>query len=191
MKRIPYLHHINQQTFQLVLPKTDVFSTGGMETKLLAAQNANRIGALTVIASGLEKNIIQKVVAGEDVGTLIGHPESKSQIKDKRKQWIAFFHKPQGVLMVNECTLPILLHQGKSLLPVGITHVQGEFPVGALVEIKDPQGAVIAKGFTQYDSDDLTKIQGKKTTEIADILGHKDYDEVIHRDNLVLITEDE
>jgi glutamate 5-kinase len=192
-ERIPYIPHITQQTFNLVQPKaqTQTLSTGGMQTKLLAAQNANRINALTVVASGMQKNIIQKVMMGEDVGTLIGHQDNKNHIKDKRKQWIAFFHKPQGVLRINECAVPMLIKEGKSLLPIGITDVEGDFTVGALVDVHDPKRRLIAKGFTQYSSHDLKQIQGKKTDEIIHILGHKDFDEVIHRKNLVLTHEED
>ena len=91
MRRIPYIAQVTHKTFSLVQPKKNALSTGGMQTKLLAAQNANRIGALTVIASGTQKNIIQKIIEGEDVGTLIGEMQNVRLIKEKRKQWIAFF----------------------------------------------------------------------------------------------------
>lgn len=191
MQRIPYISEITPKTFALVQPKKNALSQGGMQTKLIAAQNANRIGAYTVIACGAEKNILHKIMQGEDVGTLIGHENDKHHIKHKRKQWIAFFHKPQGELVINNCAVDVLRHQGKSLLPIGITKVIGEFSQGALVEVKDEHHHLIAKGFSHYPSDEIKQILGKKTTEIQRILGHKYFDEVIHRKNLVLHNEEE
>jgi glutamate 5-kinase len=191
MRRIPYIPEVTLKTFNLVMPKKHEFSTGGMQTKLTAAQNANRVGAFTVVASGSQKNVLTKIIQGEDVGTLIGHEDKKHHIKQQRKQWIAFFHKPQGQLVINACAIEALRDKGKSLLPIGITKVVGEFSQGALVDVVDEKQNPIAKGLTQYASDELKKIKGKNTTEIADILGHKYYDEVIHRKNLVLTINEE
>ncbi len=189
MRRIPYIAEITQKTFSLVQPKKNALSTGGMQTKFTAAQNANRIGAFTIIASGTQKNVLQKIIQGEDVGTLIGHENDKHHIKHQRKQWIAFFHKSQGQLVINANAIDALRHKGKSLLPIGITQVIGEFTQGALVDVIDESKHLIAKGFSHYASDDIKKIKGKNTTEIATILGQKYYDEVIHRKNLVLSSE--
>lgn len=191
MRRIPYIVEVTQKTFLLVQPKKNALSTGGMQTKLTAAQNATRIGAFTVIASGTQKNVLQKIIQGEDVGTLIGQENHKHHIKHQRKQWIAFFHKPQGEIVINALAIEALRHQGKSLLPIGIIQVNGNFTQGALVVVLDRTGHLIAKGLSQYSSDEITKIQGKNTTEIAGILGHKYYDEVIHRKNLVLSSDEE
>ncbi len=191
MRRIPYIEEVTQKTFSLVQPKKNALSTGGMQTKLIAAQNANRIGALTVVASGKEKDILKKIIEGEDVGTLIGHKGDKHHIKEKRKQWIAFFHKSQGDIVINDCAVDVLRHQGKSLLPIGITKVIGEFLQGALVNVLDEHHHLIAKGFSHYSSEDIKKIQGKKTTEIIEVLGHKDFDEVIHRKNMVLHNDED
>ncbi len=191
MRRIPYISEVTQKTFALVQPKKNALSTGGMQTKLTAAQNANRVGAFTVIASGTQKNVLTQIIEGKDVGTLIGHEDDKHHIKHQRKQWIAFFHKPQGQLVINNFAIEALRDKGKSLLPIGITKVIGEFSQGALVDVVDENNQTIARGFTQYTSDELNKIKGKNTTEIADILGHKYYDEVIHRKNLVLTANEE
>ncbi len=191
MQRIPYIPHVSAQTFKLVQAKKNALGTGGMQTKLLAAQNAGRVGAMTVIASGATADIIQKVVHGEDVGTLIGCGSDTHHIKNKRKQWIALFHKPQGHLMINDAAVAALLHERKSLLPIGIISVHGDFTEGTLLEIEDSSGHHLARGLTHYSSDDIKKILGKKTSEIAEILGHKYYDEVIHRNNLVLMHEEE
>ncbi|MFA6037701.1 MAG: glutamate 5-kinase [Legionellales bacterium] len=191
MRRIPYIAEITQKTFALVQPKKNALSTGGMQTKFTAAQNANRIGAFAVIASGSQKNIITKIIQGEDVGTLIGHENTKNHIKHQRKQWIAFFHKPQGQIIINDCAVEALRDKGKSLLPIGITQIKGDFIQGSLVDVFDEGNHPIAKGFSQYSSDELQKIKGKNTTQIADILGHKYYDEVIHRKNLVLDIDEE
>jgi glutamate 5-kinase len=191
MRRIPYISEITKKTFSLVQPKKNALSMGGMQTKFTAAQNANRIGAFAIVACGSQKNILQKIIQGEDVGTLIGHKNDKHHIKHQRKQWIAFFHKPQGQLTVNAQAALALRDKGKSLLPIGITKVMGDFTQGALVDVLDDARHLIAKGLSQYSSDELKKIKGKNTTEIAEVLGHKYYDEVIHRKNLVLTFDEE
>lgn len=180
MRRIPYIAEITQKTFALVHAKKNALSTGGMQTKFMAAQNANRIGAFAVIASGTEKNVITKIIQGEDVGTLIGQESPKHHIKHQRKQWIAFFHKPQGQLVINACAIDALRHKGTSLLPVGITKIVGDFREGALVDVIDEANHFIAKGLSEYSSADLKKI-----------IGHKNQKEVIHRNNLVLNHDEE
>lgn len=185
MTRIPMLESISPSTFSLVHKKTSSLSTGGMTTKLKAAQTANKIGSLAVIASGHQPSIINKIMTGDDVGTVIGNPD-KDCIKRSRKQWIAFFHRIKGQIIINPCAVKVLTEDGRSLLPIGIVDVNNNFPIGSVVEIIDEKNNIIGRGLVDYNSDDIQKIKGKKTTEIASILGNKNYDAVIHRDNLVI-----
>ncbi|WP_066636399.1 glutamate 5-kinase [Desulfolucanica intricata] len=156
--------------------------TGGMATKLQAARIAMHSGTAMVIARAGEKNIIRRVVAGEPVGTVF-RPGNKLENK---KRWIAYSSAVHGKILVDEGAARALLKQGKSLLPSGITAVDGVFEMGNTVSIIGPDGKEIARGITSFSSSEIEKIKGKQTREIEKVLGYKDYDEVVHRNNLVL-----
>jgi len=159
-------------------------STGGMKTKLAAAKIARAAGVTVIIANGHRENIIPGIMAGTAPATLFG---AASGVLSHRKRWIAFGRASQGSLHVDEGAGRALRDGGKSLLAAGITGVTGDFPVGAAVRVLDPGGKRIARGLTNYSSDDIRRIRGRKSGEIAAILGRKDFDEVIHRDNLVVL----
>lgn len=161
--------------------KTDV-GTGGMVTKLEAARQAALSGASTVIASGMEKDTILRIVAGEDVGTFIAAGEGIGA----RKHWIAYSSEPKGDLLIDAGAVTALAERGKSLLPSGIKEVRGHFGIGDPVRCMGPEGKEVARGLVCYSSDDLREIAGRKTSEIEEILGYKYYDEVIHRNDLVV-----
>jgi glutamate 5-kinase len=139
-----------------------------------------------VIADGRSEGVLARVLSGDDVGTLVGGEEAVVPMKG-RKKWIAFFHRAQGSLIIDEGACRALTEQGKSLLPIGVRDVDGEFEQGALVNVRNMEGKVVARGLVDYDSASIRAIQGRKTSEIAGILGRKDYDEVIHRDNLAMV----
>jgi glutamate 5-kinase len=146
------------------------------------------VGARVIIADGREKHIIRDILKGVDKGTLIGGSthEIRSKIKG-RKRWIAFFHKTHGSVYIDDGARKAILNNGNSLLPIGVKRIEGKFSKGALVNIKSMEGILIARGLVDYSSQRLEKIMGHKTTEIKKILGYKDYEEVIHRDNMVVI----
>lgn len=156
---------------------------GGMSTKIQAAKKASASGAMTVIVNGQEKNIITKVLRGEEVGTIF-LPESKIK---SRKHWIAYTLNPKGSVKVDDGAKKALTEKGKSLLPKGITEIQGNFRLGDSISCLTIRGREFARGLVNFDSKDLIKIKGCHTREIEKILGYKYYEEVIHRDNLVIL----
>lgn len=156
--------------------------TGGMITKIQAARIAMHSGLVTVIARASEDDVIRRVVAGEPLGTVFWPSVKLVQ----KKKWIAFGATVCGRILVDSGAARALQKNGKSLLPSGITGVEGRFDVGNTVSVIDPEGREIARGIVNYSYGDVDRIKGRKTSEIAGILGHKDYDEVIHRDNLAL-----
>lgn len=187
-RRVSYLPKIDQAARELVFGKSEALSTGGMATKLDAAAAVNRIGALAVIADGRKPSTIPRILSGADSGTLIGRRSAeKGHYKNKRKQWIAFFNKPAGSVEVDEGAQKAILEKGTSLLPIGVRTVQGDFPIGAVLEVKDRTGQVIALGLSDYAAHHLREIKGRKSSEIQKILGSGYYDEVIHRDNMVIL----
>ncbi len=160
-------------------------AVGGMFTKLQAAKTAVSSGINLVIASGQEKNVITRILNGEDVGTLFVSKENRLQF---RKRWLAFGARIMGKIVVDDgCTQAIHKAGGCSILPAGIIQVEGCFDAGNTISVVDKAGHEIARGLTNYSYEELTQIKGTNTSEIEDIIGHKYFDEVIHRDNLVIL----
>ncbi len=157
--------------------------TGGMATKISAARIAAHSGVSTVLACADEKDIILKVINGELVGTVFWPCSNKLE---NRKQWIAYSAAVCGKIRVDEGAAAAMLKHGKSLLPSGITGVEGQFEIGSTVSIVGPDNQEIARGITSYSSAEIDQIKGVQTREISRILGHKDYDEIVHRNNMVL-----
>jgi len=158
--------------------------TGGMRSKIQAARMVSVRGGSSFIGSGRKEAIIQQLFAGEPVGTFFLPKAEKMQ---SRKHWIAYVLRPKGSLVLDKGACKALVKSGKSLLPSGIIEVRGNFGIGASVQCLDEKDNVIATGLTNYNAADLGKIKGIKTKEIKKILGYKDSDEVIHRDNLVVL----
>lgn len=157
---------------------------GGMITKLRAGKLASRSGSATVIAAGREDNVIPRIVAGESLGTFLIPDQSPIQA---RKRWLAGQLKLKGYLRLDEGAAKVLRESGKSLLPIGVTHVEGDFERGDLVACSDPEGREIARGLTNYGSDEAKRLAGQPSHRIEAILGYVDEPELIHRDNLVVI----
>lgn len=157
---------------------------GGMRTKLKAARVATQSATPTIIASGNEDSILLKIANGEMVGTLLTTKEETLQAK---KQWLANQAYLKGSVVLDDGAVSALTDNGKSLLPVGIKSVFGEFKRGEVISCVDQSGNEIARGLTNYDSIQTKLISGKSTHEIQDVLGHIEEDELIHRDNLILV----
>jgi len=158
------------------------FSSGGMLTKLKAARICMAAGIPMIIANSDGENVIRQIMDGKEIGTLFIPREEKLQA---RKKWIAFGTLPQGQVLVDAGAEVALLQKGKSLLPSGVIAVEGDFDRGtvvAVVAVDDKRE--IARGMVNYSSDEIRLIAGKKSSEIEKVLQDKDYDEVIHRNNL-------
>ncbi len=161
-----------------------VSSTGGMRTKLEAARIANAAGVPVVIANGHRDGIIRGVLEGSAPCTTFSATE---EALSHRKRWIAFGRTVAGAVKVDEGARKALVDQGKSLLAAGITDTHGDFEAGDAVEILAPAGEPIARALVNYSSKDIRRIMGRHSDAIAKILGQKDFDEIAHRDNLVLL----
>jgi glutamate 5-kinase len=157
-------------------------SKGGMITKVIAAKRAARSGADTAIASGREPDVLVRLAAGESVGTLL---VSETQPLAARKQWLADHLQLAGRLVLDAGAVRALV-DGRSLLPIGVVEVQGEFERGAAVSCMTPEGREIARGLVNYPSSETRRIARRPTHEIEGVLGYLDEPELIHRDNLVL-----
>jgi len=160
-------------------------ATGGMRTKIQAAKMVTKAGEKMIIANGGKKNILSKLFGGQNLGTLF-LPEMSDKMAS-RKRWIAFRLSVKGVILLDKGAKEALVSKGKSLLPSGIIGYKGRFQAGDVVSLQDDKGREIARGMINYSHDDLEKIKGKKTQEIEKLLGYKYYDEVIHRNNLVIL----
>ncbi len=183
-KRIPVVEMIDEQIEGLAGSVGSKFGSGGMATKITAASIAVNAGIPLMIAHGAEEHIIRRLTCGEDVGTLFLPIEMKPHL---RKKWIAFGSHVGGKVIVDDGAREALIHKGKSLLPSGIVAVEGSFASGDVVKIVDVKGREFARGITNYSASELNRIKGQKSKDICPILGYKDFDEVIHRDNLSLI----
>jgi glutamate 5-kinase len=157
---------------------------GGMLTKVQAARRAARSGAHTVIASGREPEILVRLARGERIGTLL---TARTVPLAARKQWLADHLTVSGRLRLDAGAVKALLRDGKSLLPVGVTEVGGEFQRGEVVVCVDPDGREVARGLANYSAEETRRIMRRPSSEIESILGYVDEPELIHRDNLVLL----
>ncbi|SFR08278.1 glutamate 5-kinase [Desulfoscipio geothermicus] len=179
---IKEIHEINDKIEALAGGVGSNVGTGGMATKIQAARIAMHSGLVTIIARASETDVLRRLVAGEPLGTAFW-PSVKLVNK---KRWIAYGATVCGRIHIDEGAVRALRQNGKSLLPSGVTGVEGSFEMGNTVSVIAPDGREIARGIVNYSAIEVEKIKGKKTGEIAALLGYKDYDEIIHRDNLAL-----
>jgi glutamate 5-kinase len=158
--------------------------TGGMQSKIRAAKTVAAGGGSSFIGPGREKRILQQLFSGEMIGTFFLPRKEKIQ---GRKRWIAYVLKSKGAVILDDGACAAISAHGKSLLPSGILEVRGSFGIGESIQCLNSKDECVAVGLTNYCSEDITKIKKSHSGEIFDILGFKDSDEVIHRDNLVLM----
>jgi len=163
--------------------------TGGMATKLKAAGLAARSGISCVIANGREKNIIKRTLCGESPGTVFGITKGSGDDKNARKRWIAYSSRSKGKVFVDDGAASAVKKNDRSLLASGITAVSGKFETGDTVSVIDKEGREIAKGISNYSSEDIKKVKGLKTAEFAHALGRAaaGSEEIIHKDNLAVL----
>ncbi len=174
---------ITPEIEELAGPPGTESGSGGMKSKIEAAKIAVRSGTCMIIANAARPNVIVDAVDGKSVGTrFLSSPTGLTQ----RKRWIAFGSRVKGKVTINEGARTMLTQRGKSLLAAGIVNCDGSFEVGDLVSVIDEDSSQVARGLVNYSAKDIELIRGKRSTEIEKILGYKDFDEVIHRDNLVL-----
>ncbi len=178
---------IDREVEQMAGYTKSLLGTGGMQSKIRAAKMVAACGGSSFIGPGRNKEILKELFSGDLVGTFFLPGQEK--IKGK-KHWIAYVLRPKGFLVLDEGACRAVVERGKSLLPSGILEVRGRFGVGAPVHCVNGRDEVFAAGLINYSSADLEKIKGRRSHEITDILGFKDSDEVIHRDNLVLLEAD-
>jgi len=180
---ISVVEKIDDKIERLAFGTTSEKSTGGMVSKLEAAKKAGRYGIPTRIVRGDIENIALRVINGEDIGTLF-QPESKI---GRNKWWSAFAYKIKGKVWLDEGAKNAILYNGKSLLPSGVVKIEGDFSRGDCVELHNADGQTIARGITNYSSTDVNKIKGLKSVDIERKLGYKYAEEIVHRDNMVVI----
>ena len=157
---------------------------GGMLTKVLAAKRAARSGAHTAIAYGREPDVLSRLFSGESVGTLL---QAGTAPVAARKQWLADHLKPAGRIVLDAGAVKALVADGKSLLPIGATGVQGQFERGEVVSVLSQEGKEIARGLVNYGAAETARILRKSSAEIESVLGYVSEPELIHRDNLVVL----
>ena len=183
---IPLVSTIRENIVKVAGDIPGPLGTGGMLSKINAARKVTASGIPMVIANGGKPDILLKLFSGKEIGTFF---VSKKKKLKSRKCWIAFTLKPKGAIRIDDGAAAAILNRGKSLLPSGIVHVEGEFNVGAPVEFKTGDNETLGTGLVNYSSADIRKIMGLKSSQIKKILGHKPYDDVIHRDNLAITSE--
>lgn len=167
-------------------PGKNRLGRGGIHSKLLAASRAQELGIPVVVAPGRDPQVLRRILAGESVGTRI---PAKERRLNARKFWLRYGTKPRGFLVVDAGAARALMKQNRSLLPSGVVEVQGNFQIGDPVEVRNQEAIPLAYGIVEYSAEELRRIAGKKSSEVAGILGYKRTDEVIHRNDLVLLEE--
>ena len=185
-KLITLVKEFTKEIESAATEETTTVGLGGMKSKVIAAKTVTSSGIPCLIAPGKKKGVLHDIFAGKEIGTLF---LPASEHMSSRKYWIAFTLRSRGKLFLDDGATIALLEEGKSLLPSGIINVEGDFGIGDPVTCVDAEGAQLAKGLVNYSSLEIKKIMGLKSSKIEQVLGYKDYDEIIHRDNLAVIKE--
>ncbi len=180
---IPEVHKIDDQIWAAAEKSHDELATGGMVTKLQAAEIASNSGVAMYITNGSDPGVVSKIIEGEHAGTFF---HSQEHYLNRRKRWIAYGQVVKGSVTVDRGACKALCEDHKSLLPVGVTAVNGSFNEGDLIAVIDQDGNELARGLTNFSSEELTRILKRTSAEVADIINRPFEEEVIHRDNLVV-----
>ena len=184
VKLIRVVETINKETLKMGSSETNLYGSGGMKTKIEAAQMAMSFGCDTIICSGKEKNPILRII-NEPTKKFTWFKKQKFKKQNSLKKWIAGTLKISGRITIDNGAYTALI-KGASLLPSGITFVDGKFNRGDILQVLNKEKVIIAKGISCYTSDEVIKLKGKKTKQIRSILGYEGQDEIIHRDNLII-----
>lgn len=184
-KRIPVVCDLENQARPVASSASGSgFGSGGMASKVSAAKNAAHYGVPTLVIPGGRPGALVSALSGEDIGTLFVPDDDTI---GSRKHWLAYGAKPTGTLVVDAGAYQALTQAGRSLLPVGLLEVQGDFGLGALVTLSDKDKGPFARGLTSYSSEELRLLCGCRTTNIEALLGYKYLDEIVHRNDMVLL----
>ncbi|MCS6770892.1 MAG: glutamate 5-kinase [Kiritimatiellae bacterium] len=183
-RRVPVLAGVSEKELSMALGKGSQLSTGGMASKLQSAGMVAENGIPVVIANGRSDGVLERLIRGEDVGTII-LPSSDPNPLSRRERWIALFHRPKGSLVVDDGAREAVETRGKSLLPVGIRAVEGNFDAGAVVNLKAGDGSIFGRGLSNFSSTEIRLMKGKRSDELEAVLGASESPVVVHRDNMV------
>ncbi len=182
---IPTVESLDESVFALVRDRNDGLSKGGMTSKLEAARLVVTAGENVIIASGHDPSVLARIVAGESEGTLF---VAQSKSISPWKRWIGLTVQPRGIIRLDVGACQAVERDGSSLLAIGIMSAEGEFTKGDVVTLQDADGRNLARGLTNYGRHEVDQIRGLKSDEILKVLGYLPYDEVIHRNNMVVFT---
>ncbi len=184
-KIIPVVKKITPEIENLAGCSGTQTGTGGMYTKILAGKKVTNAGKAMIIANGKKDNILTDIIMNCKLNGTLFLPTIDKM--DSRKKWIAFTLSPQGKIIIDNGASDAIFSKGKSLLPSGIKKIEGEFQIGDAVTIVNIEGKEIAKGLVNYNNEEIDVIKGAKTKDIENLLGYKYFDEVVHRDNMVVL----
>jgi glutamate 5-kinase len=187
-KLVPTVTRIDRRIEAFVRDERSGLSKGGMISKLRAAKIVTAAGENVIIASGRRLGVLRDILAGQTVGTLF---VAQGKTVSPWKRWIGFSAHPRGRLQLDHGACRAITGQGRSLLAIGIVATEGEFQKGDVISLLDTQGLEVARGLTNYPAAEIRRIQGLRSQQIAEVLGHRPYEEVVHRDNLVLLTDND
>ncbi len=182
-KLIPLVRELTPEIEAAAAEEGTSIGMGGMKSKVQAARKVTASGIPFIIAPGRRPGVLREILDGKETGTLFLPSETHL---NSRKYWIAFTLRSRGKIWIDEGAKEAILADGKSLLPSGVTQVEGDFSLGDPVTCVDAAGNTVAKGLANYTAEEVRKIMGLKSSKIEQVLGYKDYDEVIHRDNLAV-----
>lgn len=182
---IPTVVDIDQSVQGFVTDRKSSLSKGGMKSKLEAARIVTTAGENVIVASGREPNVLLRLLQGEPLGTLF---IAQGKAISPWKRWIGFTAEPKGHLLVDDGACRAIVELGRSMLAIGIVETRGAYEKGDAVTILSPSGSEVARGITNYSSTETRQIAGMRSKQISQVLGHCPYDEVIHRDNMAVLT---
>ena len=183
-KRVDFIPRVENETLALLRSEKSSLGSGGMRSKLQAVKMAIDAGIDTVIANGRQENVLtQLILAGEKFGTVFA---GKSKKVTGKRRWIASAAKTSGKIIVDDGAAKMIISGGKSLLPIGIVNVEGEFDRGDVVAVLNREQQELARGLSNYSTQQLRKIQGKRSEDVRKLMGAQSDEEAIHRDNLIV-----
>ena len=181
---IPEVRELTDAVFGMAGGSESGVGSGGMSSKVNAARAANIANIPLLVADGRRENILHEIMQGQEVGTIFIPPGRRAS---SYRQWIAYGRSPDGVILVDDGARRALVDKKTSLLPIGIREIKGNFQEGDTVAIADLSGREFARGLSNFTSDELRRIAGRKSAELSDILGHHCAETAVHRDNLVMV----